>query len=530
MNSYGNCNLIQKILSEENITLVNLRYLEDAELEVNNIKGNSDGFTAIGIKEALNIWHQWHIPNKELIKNIKKLVGRNDIYISINSMLSPLRQLKNLRHLHAFWVDLDYYKIAKYKNKSTEEMIDILRQQNLFKDLEPSFFLDSGNGLYIFYLIESATIGALPIWQKIQNSFHNRFKEFGADSQSIDAVHVLRLAGTKNSKTNKFSRFLFNSKTQYRYEAIKESIRIYNIQNLSKIMLPDLPHSKEDWIKIKNSKKETKKVINAKKELALYNLHTLHYSRLKDIELLQKIRDGNCMGHREIMCFLYRYYSCLFIKNKESSLANLLEFNKNFKNPLSEDEVINATISAEKSYDLWEVTLNNYLHLTNKPSITSFFSKNGCYIYSNKKLIKLLDINEKEMESLRTIISTKEKNKRSRIYRNQWKKTESKKNRRNYLGLTTRQQNKLNNLLKILELKDKNLKQKDIALALDITQQAVSKLINEYKKGLLDKNILSILNKISSGEMKSSLNTSMCIKNNIKEIVDVSSFNDLINF
>lgn len=487
-------NLIKEALEKDVFLLKDIFAGEDAKTEVKSIKRKCDGFTAIGMKRNKENFIQWHVPNEKLIDNVHKLVDFKDVYISINSMLSPLRQIKNLRHLHAFWVDLDYYKIKRYKNKTSEEMIEILRKKKLFKDVEPSFFVDSGNGMYIFYLIESATVKALPIWQKIQSAFVKHFSKYGSDNLSADAVHVLRLAGTINSKTDRRSRFIFNSDKTFRFEKVKEPMKVYTISELSKVMLPALPYTKEEWDKIKNTKKMTKKIKLSKKEISLYNLHTLHFARLNDIQKLQEIRNGECKGIREVLCFLYRYYSCLFIKDPISALANVIDFNESFKEPLNEKEVIAATASAEKAYRLWEETFEEYMSLEENIAMSTFFRKKGCYIYSNKKLIKLLNISEEEMDSLSTIISTKIKNKRSKDYRNEWKKQNSKEKLRNDLGLTSRQQGKLDNLRAVLDLKEKKMKQKEIAAELKITQQAVSKLLREYKNNLIDKVILNALN------------------------------------
>lgn len=502
-------NIIKSTLEKEVFLLKDIFAAQDAKMEVSSIKRQCDGYTAIGLKKQSDHFIQWHVPNKNLIDNVHKLIDFKDVYISINSMLSPLRQMKNLRHLHAFWVDLDYYKIKRYKNKSCEEMIEILRKKKLFKDVEPSFFIDSGNGMYIFYLIESATVKALPIWQKIQNSFVKHFSKYGSDNLSADAVHVLRLAGTINSKTDRRSRFIFNSDKTFRFEQELEPIRVYTISELSKTMLPALPYSKEEWEKVKKAKRLTKKVILSKKEISLYNLHTLHFARMNDIQKLQELRGGECGGLREVLCFLYRYYSCLFVKDPESALANVIDFNNSFKDPLSENEVIKATASAEKAYELWENTFDEYTSLDVKPAMSTFFRKKGCYIYSNRKLIELLEITEDEMDHLSTIISTKIKNKRAKDYRNEWKKKKSKETLRNDLGLTSRQQSKLDNLKKILELREKKMKQKEIATKLNITQQAVSKLLREYKNNTLDPNIIKALNSKNTVANKQSMDLNM---------------------
>ena len=486
-------NKIKAAIESNKVYLTDKNYIEDAKKEIKYIKRECDGYTAIGLKDAIEKWVQWHIKNIDFLTVVPKLVKFKDIYISINSMLSPLRQLKNLRHLHAFWVDLDYYKKKIFKGKTTEEMVSILRDKGLFKEIEPSFFIDSGNGMYLFYLIESASVGALPIWQKIQNSFIKKFEKFGADPMSADAVHVLRLAGSENSKTGKRARFLYNSEKEFKFEIKKESIKVYEMKELAKIMLPSLPYSKDEWEKIRTAKRQTKKVKESKKELALFNLHTLHWARLQDIQTLQRLREGNCKGYRELMCFLYRYYNCLFLKNNESALINAIDFNSQFTIPLDEQEVIFATKSAEKAYEKWETTFSKYILLKEKPSISQYFRKEGCYIYSNKKLIKLLNITEEEMIFLSTIISTKEKNRRSKEYRNDWNKKASKKSRRNHNGLTSRQQSKLDNLVLILKLKKDGFKQKEIANTLGITQQAISKLFREYEKGEIDSEILNKL-------------------------------------
>ncbi len=511
-------NIIKQALDREVFLLKDIFAGEDAKQEVSSIKRECDGFTAIGVKQNTEGFVQWHVPNHNLIDNVHKLTDFRDVYISINSMLSPLRQMRNLRHLHAFWVDLDYYKIKRYKNKSSEEMIEILRKKKLFDDVEPSFFVDSGNGMYIFYLIESATVKALPIWQKIQNSFVEKFSKYGSDKMSADAVHILRLAGTINSKTHRRSRFIFNSEKQFRFEMENEPMRVYTISELSKVMLPALPYSKEQWEEIKNAKRLTKKVILSKKEVSLYNLHTLHYARMNDIEKLQELRGGKCDGLRELLCFLYRYYNCLFVKDPESALANMIDFNDKFTNPLEEKEVIAATRSAEKAYYLWEDTFEEYTSMKERPAMSTFFRKKGCYIYSNKKLIELLDIQEEEMEHLSTIISTRVKNQRSKDYRNEWKKKKSKETLRNDLGLTSRQQSKLDNLKKILQLQQDGLKQKEIAAQVGITQQAVSKLFREYSKGIIDENIIKALH--MSNKPKVEVNGEF---NNIYDIKDIAN-------
>ncbi|MGL5415418.1 MAG: hypothetical protein ACRDAU_07150 [Clostridium sp.] len=483
----SNFNMIKNALVSNSTPLISSLKIEDAKIEIKSIKDNKDGYTAIGVKDENSVFSQWHISNFKLIEKIEKLMDFKDVYISINSMLSPIRQIKNLRHLHAFWVDIDYYKIKKYRKKTTEDMINIMRKDGHFKEVEPSFFVDSGNGMYIFYLIESATKNALPIWQRIQDSLVQKFEKYGADPLSSDAVHVLRLPGTINSKTGRKSRIVYNTQYKFKFEFEKEkNIQRYTIPYLADVFLPKLPLAKNEWEKARQETKKYIKPLNNSKEVNLYNLHTLHYSRMNDILTLQRLRNGKCNGSRELMTFLYRYYSCLFIKDEKEALESTMDFNSQFEVPLSENEVIKATKSAETAYIRWAKTFDLYIRLPKKPPMSKFFRENGCYVYSNKKLIKLLEITEIEMDMLKTIISNKEKNKRSKDYRNEWNKNESKKKCRLSNGLTKRQMSKLHNLTIILKLTDAKMKQKEIANLLNITQQAVSKLLKEWKTGQIE--------------------------------------------
>ncbi|WP_297637981.1 hypothetical protein [uncultured Clostridium sp.] len=494
-------NSIKNALVSNSTPLISSRKIEDAKIEINCIKEKKDGYTAIGVKDENLKFTQWHISNFKLLEKIEKLMDFKDVYISINSMLSPIRQIKNIRHLHAFWVDIDYYKIKKYKGKSTEEMIKIMRREGHFDTVEPSLFVDSGNGMYIFYLIESATKNALPIWQRIQDSLVKKFHKYGADPLSSDAVHVLRLPGTINSKTGRRARVVFNSNEKFKFEInLGEHIKRYNIPYMAEVFLPKLNTNKDEWKNTRNTTQK-KKIIKTK-EISLYNLHTLHYSRMNDLINLQKIRNGHCTGSRELMTFLYRYYSCLFIKNEKEALESTMNFNSQFQNPLSESEVIKATKSAETAYILWAKTFDQYIRLEDKPPMSKFFKENGCYVYSNKKLIKLLEITESEMTTLSTIISVKEKNRRSKDYRNEWNKERSKKLSRNSNGLTKRQQAKLENLISVLNLTKSGMKQREIANILSITQQAVSKLLNEWKTGQIDNNLIREYLKYRTKETK----------------------------
>ena len=85
----------------------------------------------------------------------------------------------------------------------------------------------------------------------------------------------------------------------------------------------------------------------------------------------------------------------------------------------------------------------------------------------------MLNITGEEQKHLKTKIGSKEKNRR--------KNEQRFKARRNEQGLTSREQQKLNNIQAVKELSDQGLNQIEISKKLSITQQYVSQILLNNK-------------------------------------------------
>ena len=446
---------IRKLKEEWNYEIeIDEIYVQDALNNIEMLHEGDDGFIAVGQKLNKS-WNQYHYKVDELKENIKKLLSLDgNLYMSPNSFFIPQRKIENIRHLNALYVDIDYYSIKKLKNLDYEYIIGMI-ENNYFKDgliPQPSFIMFTGKGLAVYWLIEPAPSSVLPLWNAVQRHFLSVLSDLGSDDKSIDSARVMRLAGSRHEETQERAKlYIYDSKLTYRLSDIQADY------------LPALtPYVKNPGYRARGRKA---KVVN------YYTLYSLHFARLSDLVTLVELRDGYCMGkdkelivsgQREVMCFLYRYWSCCYYSDKDQALENTFEFNSKFAKPLLKREVRKITKSAEKAYEEW---------LKDSPNGT--YSRGG-YNYKNTTLIKMLNITDDEMKQMKTLINKKEKLRRD--YEAQ------KKKRRNEEGLTPKQAEKKKRLEEIIKLHEAGLNQVQIAEQLGVARRTILRDVKSLRE------------------------------------------------
>lgn len=391
-------------------------YLEEKEEHLKILHRDSRGWITIAnINES---YKQWHYKYKDILK----IAEGNNIYISQNTFYKPQRRLESIKELKTLYIDLDCYKTSYSK----DGVLYFLQQDHFKRNIpEPNLIIDSGRGLYLIWRIKSVPSQALPLWKAVEEYFYKTLKEYGADSKSLDATRVLRIAGTLNTKSNTV------------VNIIEQNDYVYDLREIQEEYLPILTEKKAA---------ATKKG-RPKKAISLFNSYSLVWARIQDLIKICEFRAYDLEGHREMVLFLYRYWNCLYIGDTEDALRMALELNKDFNKPLADKEVINATKSAEKCY----------------------LSKDKQYNYSNAKLIEILEISEEEQVQLKTIISTREKNRR--------KKETNKANRRNENGLTPKQQELKELKEQVIKLKEQGLNNTQVSNELNIDRAKVRRLL-----------------------------------------------------
>ena len=369
-------------------------------------------------------YKQWHYRYKELLEQD---FNQENVYISINTFYSTFRRLEYLKELKAQFIDLDIYKTGFTKT----QIIMHLETDYFNKSIpRPNLIIDSGRGLYLIWLLNSVPSKALPLWKAVEEYLYSVLKPFGADRQALDPTRVLRVPGSINSKSNT----TVNVIEQYDY--------IYDLREIQNEYLPEL-------------KPKEKKKGRPSKTVFIHRERSLYFARIQDITKLCELREYDLKGHRELILFLYRYYLCYFLEDTKKALEDVLELNREFIYPLSENEVIRATRSAEKVY----------------------LSKDKDYRYKNETLIELLEITELEETHMTTIISDKEYKRRKNI-RN--KKAYGEKLRAD--GKVSEKDKIAERRAKIKDLLAEGLKRKDICLQLDISIKTYKRDISFLKE------------------------------------------------
>ncbi len=402
---------------------------------------NADGWITLAKREG-DKYRQYHYRLEGISSVLSQWLGE-DLYFSQNTFYRPSRKIEYIRQLRALYVDVDQYLL----NLDPEWVIGSM-ENGLFRDKlpEPNIIIHSGRGLALVWLLEPVPAKALPLWQAVENYLVRQLATFGGDAKASDAARILRMGGTVNSKVNE------PVLVQYSHD-----VR-YQLRDIEREYLPPL------------SPKKLKEQADADAKVhhKMYKVYSLHYARLTDLVKLCELREWAVTGHREVILFLYRYWSCCFLADTEEALQGTLELNEQFNEPLHRREVVQATRSAEKAF-----------YAKSNPEANRIAQEKGYpgagYNVSNAKLIEWLDITEDEQKHMQTIIGRSVKYGRNNLRRSEARRAEGKQTRDQYTQKANQRRTEA------LKLKSEGMSYKEIATCMKISKSAVNRLLNGDK-------------------------------------------------
>ncbi|MCF8567714.1 helix-turn-helix domain-containing protein [Alicyclobacillus tolerans] len=384
-------------------------------------------------------YKQYHYRLEEIAVVLSEWLG-DDVYFSQNTFYRPSRKIEYIRQLRALYVDVDCYLL----NFDPEWVIGSM-ETGLFRDKlpDPNIIIHSGRGIALVWFLEPVPAKALPLWQAVENYLVRQLSSFGGDAKATDAARILRMGGTVNSKSNE--PVLVQYRHEYRYQ----------LRDIEREYLPPL------------SPKKLREQVDAEAKVhhKMYKVYSLHYTRLTDLVKLCELREWNVTGHREVILFLYRYWSCCFLADTEEALQGTLELNEQFTEPLPEREVVRATKSAEKAF-----------YAKSNPEANRIAKEKGYpgagYNVRNAKLIEWLDISEDEEVHMQTIIGRNEKRRRDRESTMKQRREQGVRPRDEYIAEAEKRRQEA------VRLREQGKSYRAIGSELGISHTQVSRLIN----------------------------------------------------
>ncbi|WP_294418776.1 hypothetical protein [uncultured Senegalimassilia sp.] len=309
-------------------------------------------------------------------------------YMTHNGFTSACRKSEQVRQLNALFFDLDCHDQGLRETRAiVSQTLSTLKHAVADGVLpQPTMTIDSGRGVQLFYVLTRSipyrvnangqvNIKSVKLFENVQkrmasllDSVISPIQGISVDRATFDVSRVSRIPGTYNAKAGRFATLC-----DYSLDAL------YSLSGLSSFASA---HAAEP-IRSNNLKRAFKKTAS------VLNYQPMMNSRLAKITELQKLRNFNCEGNRELMSFVF-YNTAVQVYPHEIAQRKLIDFNNAFINPLNQSELDGII----KSVD----------------SVTNLRGEQGYYLIGANRLRELLGMTlEEEMainffESKRSVL------------------------------------------------------------------------------------------------------------------------------
>ena len=242
------------------------------------------------------------------------LQGESDVYFSLNSFYRKKKLAGEVRHINAFCLDFDFYKLKRYETYEPAAFYEVIRRH---LELTPTAVVDSGRGLYVIYAFQHCSYHMDRLYHSVMKHFLKKFEKYGMDPRALNTTQVIRLPGTINSRTGRIVQVLELNDTEY------------TLQQLAK----QLPWSKEQvGVHKKEGKKKRKKV-----DWDLSKRRPYYKDYYKDFQKLIALRNrkGEYEGYRETLLWIAREKATWLGYTIDESVQLANKLNEQFHHPLT---------------------------------------------------------------------------------------------------------------------------------------------------------------------------------------------------
>ncbi len=287
-----------------------------------------------------------HFGNRD-VKRIAYRSSINDAYVSINTFKGFRRKSESVYNFGAIYIDLDGHDFPTVKEMDAAIERTKNRLRRAYEGGEvtaPTMITHTGRGLGIFYVLTNSIANvakarkSVRYLDQIRAAMTAKYKRLLSDDGYLDVdttvkdySRVCRIPLTYNHAAERWCRLIYvnyNEEGEVEYSDLRALARDNHLF---------------DQIN------DVKKSVASQKIVSLdaYRLPFLTI-RLQKLDILQKIRDYDCSGHREYMVFVH-YNSAKQIYGEEQGLIVTKAFNKRFRVPLDDSEVEHAAMIVNKN-------------------------------------------------------------------------------------------------------------------------------------------------------------------------------------
>jgi len=363
----------------------------------------------------------------ELPHQLEQYNGMEDAWISQCEFYRPNRRIVNLWRMQLAFADLDTYKLETLRGLSPEALTDKLLLHCDDSGLPPpSIVVYSGRGLQAKWLFtEPLPRAALPRWQAVQLALNEALADLGADANAMDASRVLRLVGTRSSRSGDIVRVVHVAGTPtHGGELMSNGAVGYDFGVFADNLLPytraEIAAFREQRLAQRKGPKEGGERFARKPKLALVRggkseganerspliPSELAWARLSDLQTLAHLRghgDGLPPGQRNQFIFLGACFladACVVPK----LLPEVVELGRKFAPTWSNAQLmscVSAVISRAEAAATGQTVSYGDIEVDPK------------YRWKNETLVERLVITAAEERQLKTIMSHSEAQRRN---------------------------------------------------------------------------------------------------------------------
>ena len=235
---------------------------------------------------------------------IKAAPRDRDCYISQGEFTRPNRRVVNLARVGLMFVDIDPIGAEHLDGDQWATRCLMACQDEGIP--APSLIVFSGRGVHLKWVLTSpVTRKAIPRWNHAQGQLVERLAHLGADRAAKDASRVLRLEGTRNSKTGEVCRVVWEDRD------LGGELARYNFDELFDELAEMPRHEYEALVEARRQEQERRRrraspageCWGGRHGLRRLGDRQLAWDRLEDLRKLAELRADSIEGARMLFLF-----------------------------------------------------------------------------------------------------------------------------------------------------------------------------------------------------------------------------------